>query len=186
MTSRPATSKGRGLLRAVVAGAVAIGAPLALVGTANAAPASVWDKIAQCESGGNWHINTGNGYAGGLQFSPSTWAAYGGSGSAANASREQQIAVAERVLAAQGWGAWPVCSQKAGATGYSASPSAPQTVTASAPVSSSSSSGGTYTVAAGDTLSSIAAAHGVSWQTLAQRNGLANPDVLAVGQQLSL
>jgi hypothetical protein len=60
--------------------------------------------------------NTGNGYYGGLQFSPSTWRAYGGSGPAAHASREEQIAVAERVLAAQGWGAWPVCSRQAGAS----------------------------------------------------------------------
>lgn len=73
-----------------------------------------WDALAQCESGGNWGIDTGNGYSGGLQFSPSTWQAYGGSGSAANASREEQIAVAERVLAGQGWGAWPSCSSQLG------------------------------------------------------------------------
>ena len=75
---------------------------------------SVWDAIAKCESGGNWSINTGNGYAGGLQFSPSTWKAFGGTGSAANASREQQIAVAEKVQASQGWGAWPSCTRKLG------------------------------------------------------------------------
>lgn len=74
-----------------------------------------WDQIAQCESGGNWNTNTGNGYSGGLQFSPGTWAAYGdGSASAALASKEAQIAAAEKVLAAQGWGAWPSCSAKAG------------------------------------------------------------------------
>ena len=91
--------------------------PLA-AGSASPASAatSAWDRLAGCESGGNWDINTGNGYYGGLQFSSSTWRAYGGSGSASGASREQQIAVAERVLAAQGWGAWPVCSRKAGAT----------------------------------------------------------------------
>ena len=116
MTSRPAYLTGRGLLRLAVAGAVAVGTPIALAGNAEAAPASVWDQVAQCESGGNWSTNTGNGYYGGLQFSSSTWRAYGGSGSASGASREQQIAVAERVLAAQGWGAWPVCSRKAGAT----------------------------------------------------------------------
>ena len=66
--------------------------------------------MAQCESGGNWATNTGNGYSGGLQFSASTWAAYGGTGSAANATREQQIAVAEQVQASQGWGAWPSCA----------------------------------------------------------------------------
>ncbi len=83
-----------------------------------AAPSSggsgVWDAIARCESGGNWSINTGNGYSGGLQFSGSTWRAYGGTGSAHQASREQQIAVAERVQAAQGWGAWPSCTRKLG------------------------------------------------------------------------
>ncbi|HSK37396.1 MAG TPA: transglycosylase family protein [Actinomycetota bacterium] len=81
-----------------------------------AAPASgsVWDRLAQCESGGNWGINTGNGYSGGLQFAPGTWAAHGGSGSAHNASRAEQIRVAERVRASQGWGAWPACSSKLG------------------------------------------------------------------------
>lgn len=78
---------------------------------------SVWDSLAQCESGGNWAINTGNGYQGGLQFSASTWAAYGGTAYAANAnqaSREQQIAVAEKVRAGQGWGAWPACTASLG------------------------------------------------------------------------
>ncbi len=75
---------------------------------------SVWDAIAKCESGGNWSINTGNGYYGGLQFSASTWRAYGGAGSASSASREQQIAVAQKVQAAQGWGAWPSCTRKLG------------------------------------------------------------------------
>ncbi len=71
-----------------------------------------WDAIAQCESGGNWAINTGNGYYGGLQFTPGTWHANGGAGSAANASREEQIRVAENVLANQGIGAWPVCGRR--------------------------------------------------------------------------
>ena len=75
---------------------------------------SVWDRLAQCESGGNWSINTGNGYSGGLQFSPGTWRANGGSGSASNASRAEQIRVAQRVLASQGWGAWPACSSRLG------------------------------------------------------------------------
>jgi LysM repeat protein len=74
----------------------------------------VWDRLAQCESGGNWGINTGNGYSGGLQFSSGTWAANGGTGSAHNASRAEQIRVAERVRASQGWGAWPACSSKLG------------------------------------------------------------------------
>ena len=75
---------------------------------------SVWDQLAQCESGGNWSINTGNGYYGGLQFSQSSWNAAGGSGSPANASREEQIRVAENLKSMQGWGAWPACSAKLG------------------------------------------------------------------------
>jgi resuscitation-promoting factor RpfB len=75
---------------------------------------SVWDKIAQCESGGNWSINTGNGYYGGLQFSLSTWRAYGGSGMPNKASREEQIRIAKKVQASDGWGAWPACTAKLG------------------------------------------------------------------------
>ena len=75
---------------------------------------SVWDRLAQCEAGGNWGTNTGNGYSGGLQFAPGTWRANGGSGSAHNASRAEQIRVAERVKASQGWGAWPACSARLG------------------------------------------------------------------------
>ncbi len=78
---------------------------------------TVWDQIAQCESGGNWAINTGNGYYGGLQFSASTWTGYGGGAYAPTAnlaSREQQIAIAEKVQAAQGWGAWPACASSLG------------------------------------------------------------------------
>lgn len=89
-------------------------------GTGQAATLSTWDKLAQCESGGNWRINTGNGYYGGVQFSQSTWEAYGGSAYASRAdlaTRHEQIAVAERTLAGQGWGAWPTCSKNTGATG---------------------------------------------------------------------
>nr|WP_214651145.1 resuscitation-promoting factor [Brachybacterium halotolerans] len=78
---------------------------------------SVWDTIAQCESGGNWSINTGNGFKGGLQFTDQTWKAFGGGAyapSADKASRAQQIAVAKKVQAAQGWGAWPGCTSKLG------------------------------------------------------------------------
>lgn len=74
----------------------------------------VWDQLAQCESGGNWSINTGNGYYGGLQFSQSSWAAAGGSGMPHQASREEQIRVAENLLAMQGWSAWPACSSQLG------------------------------------------------------------------------
>jgi hypothetical protein len=71
---------------------------------------TIWDRIAACESGGNWATNTGNGYYGGLQFTLGTWAAYGGQGRPDQQSREAQIAVAERVAAAEGgYGAWPVC-----------------------------------------------------------------------------
>ena len=195
MTSRPAHSTGRSLLRLAVAGAVVVGAPLAIAGTANAAPDSVWDKLAQCESGGNWSINTGNGYYGGLQFSASTWRAFGGSGSAASASRGAQIAVAERVLAAQGWGAWPSCSRKQGLTGYAAEPtkvraSAPVAAAAPAPAAPVTKNGADYTVVAGDTLGKIAAAQGVpgGWQAIWNRNTdvLSNPNMIRVGQQLDL
>lgn len=105
----------RTVVTGITTAAVGTGLAVAGAGTANASD-SVWDRVAQCESGGNWSINTGNGFHGGLQFTPSTWRAYGGSGSAANASRAEQIRVAKRVLASQGPGAWPVCSRKAGLT----------------------------------------------------------------------
>ena len=92
----------------------AIAAPLMVSGTASAATASEWDTVAQCESGGNWSINTGHGYYGGLQFSASTWSGYGGTKYAATAdqaSKAQQIEIAEKVLAGQGKGAWPVCGK---------------------------------------------------------------------------
>ena len=79
--------------------------------------AGVWDAIAQCESGGNWSINTGNGYHGGLQFHPQTWNAHGGNQYASRAdlaTREQQIEIAKRVQASQGWGAWPACTSRLG------------------------------------------------------------------------
>jgi LysM repeat protein len=82
-----------------------------------AAGSTIWDRIAQCESGGNWAINTGNGFYGGLQFTSGTWLGYGGGAYAPRAdlaSRDAQIAVAQKVQAGQGWGAWPVCSVKAG------------------------------------------------------------------------
>ena len=83
-----------------------------------AAPAvaggSVWDQLAGCEAGGNWSINTGNGYYGGLQFTISSWQAVGGSGLPSDASREEQIQRGEMLLAKQGWGAWPACTAKLG------------------------------------------------------------------------
>ena len=106
-------------LRTAAAG-IAIAAPtLALAGPASAASDSTWDKVAQCESTNNWHINTGNGYYGGLQFSQSTWEAYGGLEYAARAdlaTKDQQIAIAEKTLQGQGWGAW-TCAAIVGASG---------------------------------------------------------------------
>ncbi|MXM66723.1 LysM peptidoglycan-binding domain-containing protein [Streptomyces sp. HUCO-GS316] len=111
----------RAIAIAGVTGA-AVAAPLMASGTASAATSSEWDAVAQCESGGNWSINTGNGYYGGLQFSASTWAAYGGTQYAATAdqaTKEQQIAIGEKVLAGQGKGAWPVCGTGLSSTPYS-------------------------------------------------------------------
>jgi len=88
--------------------------PLSRPASSPTAPARIWDRLAACESTSNWHANTGNGFLGGLQFTLSTWRAYGGVGSPAQASREAQIAVAQRVLAGQGWRAWPVCSRALG------------------------------------------------------------------------
>lgn len=84
---------------------------------ANAVDGATWDALAQCESGGNWSINTGNGFYGGLQFTQQSWNGVGMSGSPANATRAQQIEAGERLLAIQGWGAWPACSAKLGLYG---------------------------------------------------------------------
>ncbi|OLR89862.1 LysM peptidoglycan-binding domain-containing protein [Actinokineospora bangkokensis] len=187
---KPSATK-RTIARVVVAG-VAVGAPMAALATPASADTVNWDAIAQCESGGNWATNTGNGYYGGLQFSPSTWRANGGSGSAHNASREEQIRVAENVLQSQGIGAWPVCGKKSGAassgtakkstssttkksttTAKKATPkakaktttkkAAPVQRTAPAtPVVATSNPAGDYTVIAGDTLSKIAQSQGVT------------------------
>lgn len=99
---------------------VAVTAAVVLTGTfvsagpASAASVSTWDKVAKCESGGNWSINTGNGHYGGLQFKLSTWRAHGGKGMPHRASKSEQIRIAEKVLASQGPGAWPVCGRRAG------------------------------------------------------------------------
>ncbi|MEU8510512.1 transglycosylase family protein [Kitasatospora sp. NPDC048722] len=115
-----ATPKRRNRVRmALMAGAV-LALPVAglvTATTASAAPATVWDKVAACEATGNWAVNSGNGFYGGLQFTSSTWAAFGGTSFAPRAdlaTKDQQIAVGEKVLAAQGPGAWPICSVKAG------------------------------------------------------------------------
>ncbi|MFF0222520.1 transglycosylase family protein [Streptomyces sp. NPDC004629] len=211
----------RARMTAVLAGAALL-APLgvlAAAGNAAAADGGVWDRIAQCESGGNWHINTGNGYYGGLQFSAGTWRAYGGTAyapTADGASRTQQIAVAGKVQGAQGWGAWPVCSARAGAFGaapaaYSAgagttSRPAPGATARTSRQSASAQStrpeqprqqdaaarsvaGGDYTVREGDTLSGIAALRGTGWQRIyaANRSVIgADPDLIVPGQRLAL
>ena len=125
ITYTQVVADGQEVARTVVSDAVTAEpvTQVVLVGTAPkpepaAAPAvadgGVWDRLAECESGGNWSINTGNGYYGGLQFSLSTWQSFGGTGMPHENSREQQIVVAERVQNAQGWGAWPSCSRQIG------------------------------------------------------------------------
>src|SRR6201994_3610043 len=126
---RKPTTSTVGVAKLAFTGAVIGGGGIALAGNAAAAPDSEWDRVASCESGGNWGINTGNGYLGGLQFTQGTWASHGGSEyapSAHLATRDQQIAVAERVLASQGRGAWPVC-------GRGLSAATPRNVLADAP-----------------------------------------------------
>src|SRR5262245_33213082 len=88
--------------------------PQATSSASSSGGGTVWDRLAQCESGGNWAISTGNGYYGGLQFSQSSWRAAGGSGNPAGASREEQIRVAQNLQSQQGWGAWPACSRAIG------------------------------------------------------------------------
>jgi resuscitation-promoting factor RpfA len=181
----------------VAATALALGVTTVTAGTVHAATGSTWDRLAQCESGGNWSINTGNGFSGGLQFTPSTWRAYGGTAyasSAYKASRSAQIAVAQRVLASQGWGAWPACSAKLGLRGKAGggsastwSPPRPTTTRHRAPEISRSevrkplvttsrrtapsvapAQGAKYVVKPGDSLSLIAARNGVSggWRSV--------------------
>jgi hypothetical protein len=109
---RKPTTSNISVAKIAFTGAVLGGGSIALAGQAAAATDGEWDQVARCESGGNWAINTGNGYYGGVQFAAGTWASHGGgqfAPSAQLATREQQIVVAERVLATQGRGAWPVC-----------------------------------------------------------------------------
>ncbi|WP_367322599.1 transglycosylase family protein [Streptomyces sp. HUAS ZL42] len=197
----------------------AVAAPLMAAGSASAATAAEWDAVAQCESGGNWSINTGNGYYGGLQFSASTWAAYGGTqyaSTADQATKAQQIEIAEKVLAGQGKGAWPVCGTGlSNATytggGSSSSSGSNSTSTRSTEQQSSSRSterpaakktvttptgkkvkkgDGEYKVVKGDSLSSIAEKHHVKggWQKLFKLNKgiVEDADLIYPGQQLHL
>jgi len=199
------TAARRGVtLAAVSAAGLALSATAANAATTT----STWDALAQCESGGNWSINTGNGFSGGLQFTSSTWSAYGGTGSPENASREQQIAVAERVQASQGWGAWPSCASQLGLSGGGGAPvqSAPvqaapaQSVQVqSAPAKQAPAarhatsvplSGETYTLQAGDTLSIVADKLGIQggWQHLADANldTISDPNLVFEGQVIQL
>ena len=187
---------------------------LAISGTAQAASSADWAKVAACESSGNWHINTGNGYYGGLQFAQGTWAGFGGTAYAPRAdlaTPAQQMAIANRVLAVQGWHAWPVCSVKAGVSGHSTGGGATVASHARARVvhvrsthhhvvthhvthhvtrHAVASSHGHYVVRSGDTLSKIAARYHVSggWHTLyALNRGLVhNPNLIFPGQRLAL
>ena len=212
-TATSTTRKPHRLRAALITGAV-VAAPvagLALATTASAATPTTWDAVAQCESSGNWSANTGNGFYGGLQFTPSTWAAFGGTAYAASADQAtegQQIAVAENVLAAQGPGAWPVCGPEAGLTAGTPAADTTTAVTAttvgtttatatsndSTPAatpaaSTPAASGGSYTVKSGDTLGSIASANGTTWQKLYSANSTtigANLDVITPGETLTL
>ena len=202
--TQPSTTLRRSALAVVVAGA-ASAAVLVPVSSASAAAPSEWDRLAKCESGGRWNINTGNGYYGGVQFSRSTWTGFGGGQYAPRAdlaSREQQIVVAERVLARQGWGAWPSCSRRLGLHGaadpvgmeqallHPAPAPAPVAAPAPAPVAVTQSAR-LYTVAPGDTLYRIARNNGVRGGYTAVWNanrGLIgnNPGSIRVGQVLVL
>ncbi|XVU26129.1 transglycosylase family protein [Actinoplanes sp. CA-054009] len=156
-----------------------------------------WDAIAQCESGGNWGINTGNGYYGGLQFSRSTWRSHGGhrfARTADQASRAEQIHIAELVRRSQGLGAWPTCGRKASSTRqYRGTNTEGLAITrkstAKAP-STASSTGRYYVVRPGDTLASIAAKANVEggWRTLYRLNkaALNSPHRIFPGQPLAL
>ncbi|MFJ2649178.1 transglycosylase family protein [Streptomyces sp. NPDC087420] len=198
---RPSKAVRYATLAGVTGAAVAV--PLLGATSASAATTAEWDQVAACESGGNWSINTGNGFYGGLQFTPSTWAAYGGTAYAARAdqaSKSQQIAVAEKVLAGQGKGAWPSCGVGLSGASNDSAPaapsqpaeqpaaqpqqsapqqSAPSTRSAEQPASRGTSrpttikkGDGEYKVKSGDTLSKIAAGHHVKggWKKLFDLN----------------
>ncbi|MFG3009328.1 transglycosylase family protein [Streptomyces cinerochromogenes] len=197
----------------VTAGGAGLALPLVAAGTADAADAATWNKVAACESSGNWSINTGNGFYGGLQFTRSTWEAYGGARYAPRAdlaTRAEQIAVAEKVLDGQGPGAWPVCSVRAGLARGGGSPDVHTESAATRPAESAPARSRTvedvqpqttpqsragraemYTVVHGDTLSGIAGDHHVpgGWRALYTGNRAtigADPDMILPGQRLSL
>ncbi|MGW1777520.1 transglycosylase family protein [Streptomyces sp. NPDC002143] len=198
----------------VTAGGAGMAIPLIGTGVAQAADVDTWNKVAACESTNDWNINSGNGFYGGLQFTQSTWEAYGGTRYAPRAdlaTKDQQIAVAEKVLDGQGPGAWPLCSERAGLTRGGDAPDVHPNGTASKaadksaktsktslddvrPQSTPQSRAGTaevYTVVRGDTLSGIADTEEVKggWQGLYAANRTvigADPDLILPGQRLSL
>lgn len=122
---------------ALALGGLSVGA--LAVPSANAADLATWEKLAQCESGGNWSINTGNGFYGGLQFTQQSWNGVGMSGSPHTASKEMQIEAGERLLAVQGWGAWSACTAKYGLSG-AATPTYTDTGVAKSTASTSTTS----------------------------------------------
>jgi nucleoid-associated protein YgaU len=188
------------------AGTASLVVATGLAAPAQAVTAAEWDRLAMCESSGRWNINTGNGYYGGLQFSPSSWAYAGGTKYAKRAdlaTKAEQIATATRLLALQGWGAWPGCSKKLGLRTPSASSMAPAKASTSsrttsargqvarpAPRATRVTSSTRSVVRSGDTLSRIAARSGVrgGWQALwaANRSTVPNPNVIRVGQVLRI
>ncbi|HEX8082101.1 MAG TPA: transglycosylase family protein [Jatrophihabitans sp.] len=194
------TSRARLALAGTLTTAAAVASLTAISPNAHAAPAHNWDGVAQCESSGNWKINTGNGYYGGLQFSYSTWLAFGGGAYARRAdlaTKAQQIVIAERTLIGQGIGAWPTCGR------YLRTNTAPVRVQqptrkpvakpaarpAARPAAAPPRSTRVYTVRSGDTLYKIAVAHRIrgGWPTLARMNPqIKNPNLIYVGQRLGV
>ncbi|MGI5365916.1 transglycosylase family protein [Streptomyces iakyrus] len=195
----------------VTAGGAGMALPFMGTGAAQAADVDTWNKVAACESTNNWSINSGNGFYGGLQFTQSTWEAYGGRAYAARAdlaSKDQQIAVAEKVLDGQGPGAWPVCSKRAGLTRGGGEPdirpatertqrkdarkkTSMEDVRPQSTPQSRAGNAEMYTVVRGDTLSRIADDQDVrgGWQGLYAANRAAigsDPDLIVPGQRLAL
>ena len=199
---REPTQTGRVVAR-TTAGATALALPVVgftpiMTGTASAATDAQWDRVAYCESRDNWSINTGNGYYGGLQFAQHTWVSFGGLQYAPRAdlaTREEQITVAEHVLARQGWNAWPVCSHYRGPgdgrsdtradRSYVRGPLARKT-TGSPKVGK-----GVYVVKSGDCLSAIASGQNVrgGWRALYRANKTLigkDPALIQIGMHLHL
>jgi hypothetical protein len=204
------------ITRAVgVSAALALSSGMGLAGAASAeAATSVWDRVAKCESGGNWKINTGNGYYGGVQFAASTWKAYGGrtyANRAHQATKAEQIAIARRVLAGQGPGAWPTCGRRAGLTksngkaDRNATPATNPGASETSKVSdskkkiakkaapkkySANASNKTIHVKRGDTLRKIAKRYHVKggWKALWKLNKktIKNPNLIYIGQTIKI